>query len=82
MDATILLAMSGMLIAWIGSTLAMFLWIRSEANADRREGRDLISSIEKEMKDFHNEMKDFHGRLCKIEEERNLKILSFLANKN
>lgn len=52
----------------------MFLWVRSEANNDRRvmqqiqrEDRkdilELIRSIELEMKDFHN-------RLCNIEQNR------------
>jgi hypothetical protein len=43
----------------------LWLWNRTEANADRRD----MMNILKEMKD---EMKDFHGRLCAIE-ERNKK---------
>lgn len=39
----------------------LWLWSRSEANADRRD----IMNLLKEMKD---EMKDFHGRLIAIEE--------------
>lgn len=45
-------------VAW---SLPMFLWLRSESNADRR---DLVNIL-LEMKE---EMKDFHGRLCKLEE--------------
>ena len=45
--------------------LPLWLWNRSEANADRRD----IMNILIEMKE---EMKDFHGRLCAIE-ERNKK---------
>lgn len=45
-------------VAW---SLPMFLWLRSEANSDRRD----IVNILMEMKD---EMKDFHGRLCRLEE--------------
>lgn len=48
-----------------GMFFPIFFWLRSEANADRRD----IVKILNEMKD---EMKDFHGRLCKIE-ERNKK---------
>lgn len=51
-------------IFFIG-VVGLWLWSRSEANADRRD----IMNILKEMKD---EMKDFHGRLCAIE-ERNKK---------
>lgn len=47
------------LIVTLGS---LFLWNRSEANADRRESQNLIKAIEQEMKDFH-------GRLCAIEEK-------------
>lgn len=48
-----------------GIFIPVFLWLRSEANSDRRE----VMGILIEMKD---EMKDFHGRLCAIE-ERNRK---------
>lgn len=41
----------------------LFLWNRSEANADRREMTNLIKSIQEEIKDFH-------GRLCAIEERK------------
>lgn len=44
---------------------AMFFWLRTESNSDRRE----IMNILNEMK---QETKDFHGRLCAIE-ERNRK---------
>jgi len=74
MDQTILLSMVIFIFANIGTVISMFLWIRSEANSDRRENTQLIKAIHDEMKDFHNiiqaEMKDFHGRLCAIEERR------------
>lgn len=41
--------------------IPMFFWLRTEANADRRD----IVKILFEMKE---ENKDFHGRLCAIEE--------------
>jgi len=41
--------------------IPMFFWLRTEANADRRD----IASILREMQ---QEMKDFHARLCIIEE--------------
>ena len=52
----------------IGSSLmvtvaifSMFLWVRGEASADRRQMHDLMDTI-------RLEIKDFHGRLCAIEE--------------
>ena len=45
--------------------MGVFLWTRSESNADRREIMNLIQAIK-------DEMKDFHARLCVIE-DRNKK---------
>lgn len=47
----------------IGTNLAAFMWARSEARHDQQEIREIIRSIQVEMKDFHD-------RLCKIEEKR------------
>ncbi len=44
-----------------GIFMPMFFWLRSEANADRRDIMNIIKEIQ-------NEMKEFHGRLCAIEE--------------
>lgn len=49
-----------------GGGLAMFLWLRSEANSDRREMRQ-------EMNQFHEAIKDFHGKLCALEEKHRIK---------
>jgi len=46
-------------------SIGMFFWLRTEANADRRDICTLIREIQ-------TEMKDFHGRLCRTE-ERNRK---------
>lgn len=40
----------------------LFLWNRSEANADRRDIMQLVRAIQEEIKDFH-------GRLCALEEK-------------
>jgi hypothetical protein len=50
---------------FIGSTVGLFFWNRSESRSDMRHMMTIIESIQKEMKDFH-------GRLCAIE-ERNRK---------
>lgn len=48
-----------------GIMIPLWLWIRTEANADRRDLAKLIYETQSEMR---QEMKDFHGRLCAIEE--------------
>lgn len=49
-------------------TLTLWLWNRSEANADRRDICQLIKAIQEDVRSVHEEIKDFHGRLCAIEE--------------
>lgn len=56
--------------------LTLFLWLRSEANNDRRDIANKLSEEKAETTrlifDLTNTMiaesKDFHGRMCKIEE--------------
>jgi hypothetical protein len=56
--------------------LTMFLWVRSEANADRRDIANKLSQEKAEttrmMFDLTSTMiaesKDFHSRMCVIEE--------------
>ena len=66
----IAVSIAGSALAIVGSMIAMMIWVRSEANSDRRqadvdrkETRELIYSIQLEIKDFHN-------RLCEIEKQR------------
>lgn len=47
----------------LGIILPLFLWLRGESNADRKD----FSSILREMQ---SEMKDFHYRLLEIEKNR------------
>ena len=58
-------------MAWM---IPLFLWNRSEANADRRDIVNLMFSMKEEASRFRaemaQEMKDFHGRLCAIEESK------------
>lgn len=49
------------ILAVILTNIGIFLWIRSEANADRRE-------IHGTLKEIKEEQKSFHGRLCTLEE--------------
>lgn len=46
-------------------TLILFLWLRAEANAERRQVTELLFNMTNSML---SESKDFHGRLCAIEE--------------
>lgn len=63
----------------------LFLWLRSEANEDRREFRTELNAHRTEIaeitvafyketqkirEDMQAESRDFHGRLCAIEERR------------
>lgn len=43
----------------------LFLWSRTEANADRRELRQVMDT---NFKAIHEEMKDFHGKLLVLED--------------
>lgn len=60
----------------VGANLGIFLWLRSESSADRRQmqqeaandRRDILAII----REIQEEIKDFHTRLCSIE-ERNKK---------
>ncbi len=44
----------------------LIIWFRAESRADWRH-------MDNQVKAIHEEMKDFHGRLCRIEEARNVK---------
>jgi len=65
----------GIIAITVGSTIALFLWNRAEASADRRDIVNLIIAIKEDMKDFHTQLqlqdKEFKMRLCAIEEKRN-----------
>ena len=62
-DLGIIIAIVGSAIAIVGVMIALFLWTRGEANADRRDIVNLIVAIKEETKYFH-------ARLCVIEERR------------
>lgn len=80
-DLTTLVAVLGSTFTILATMISLFLWLRSEANNDRREfhhvqredRKDLLQitrSIEMTMQAIQNEMKDFHNRLCLIEERK------------
>lgn len=78
---TAVLGILGMMLGNAAFIIPMFLWVRSEANSDRRETRaiqaedrkeliSLVRTIQEDVRAIQDEIKDFHGRLCAIEERR------------
>lgn len=72
----------GLIIAIVGSafgiiavTFGMFLWLRTEANADRRYLSQVQMDDRKEIlqlvRSIEFEVRDFHHRLLEIEKVRN-----------
>lgn len=66
----------------IGIIISMFLWVRSEANADRRDihgdCKALIEAIREDGRAFQkaiqHEMKDFHTKLALQDQEFKIKM--------
>ena len=54
------------ILANVSLSLTLFLWIRKEANADRKE---ITASMNDFRKIWAQESKEFHGRLCQIEQK-------------
>jgi len=77
MELGIIIAIVGSAFAIVGVIIALFLWVRGEANSDRRDIVNLVISIKEDAANFRHEMaqesKDFHARLCVIEENRGRK---------
>ena len=53
---------------FIGSTVGLFFWNRTESRADIRHMDTKLESTRELVRAIHDEMKDFHIRLCSIEE--------------
>lgn len=70
MDLGIIVSIVGSAVAIVGAVIALFLWTRSEANADRRDIVNLILAIKEEISAIHLEVRDFHNRLIAIEERK------------
>lgn len=58
-----------LIVSNIGFVTILFLWNRSESRNDYKHMEARTDAILNAIKD---EMKDFHGRLCAIEERRNV----------
>ncbi len=59
-------------VVFIGSTVGLFFWNRSESRADYRHMDSKLEATRELVRAIYDESKDFHARLCKIE-ERNKK---------
>ena len=74
MELGIIIAIVGSSIAIVGTTISMFFWVRSEANADRRHFQDITREDRKDIlmliKSIEMEIKDFHYKLISIDERR------------
>jgi hypothetical protein len=81
MDLATLVAVLAGTFAILAAMISLFLWLRAEANADRRgfhevqreDRKDLLQitrNLEIILLGIQQEMKDFHNRLCIIEEKK------------
>ena len=79
-DIGLVIAIVGSGVAIVGVMICLFLWNRSEANADRRNFLDIQSqdrkdllqitkNIETVMNAIQYEMKDFHYKLLEIQKK-------------
>lgn len=64
-------------IIFIGSTVGLFFWNRSESRTDMRHMMTIMDGIQKEMKDFHGKLErqdaEFKAHVMHFHEERNRK---------
>lgn len=78
LDFTTLIAVIGGTFTILATMISLFLWIRTEANSDRRQIQDvqredrkdlleISRNLENTMRAIQMEMKDFHDRIFKIE---------------
>lgn len=84
-DLGLIIAIIGSTFTIIASMFALFLWVRTEANADRRQIANERSGDRKEIADILKEIKDetieFHKKIY-ILEERFLQIKEKELNRN
>lgn len=57
-------------VIFIGSTVGLFFWNRSESRADYRHMDAKLESTRELVRAIYDESKDFHTRLCDIERAR------------
>ncbi len=57
-------------VIFIGSTIGLFFWNRSESRADYRHMDAKLESTRELVRAIYDESKDFHTRLCDIERSK------------
>lgn len=67
----LIIALCASVFTIVAAMIAMMLWVRSEANSDRRDIVNLIIAIKEDVQAIQLEMREFNARLCAIEVERN-----------
>jgi len=70
MDLGIIIAIIGSAVAIIGVVMAMMFWVRTESNSLRSEAKEDRKDILNLIRAIENEMKDFHYRLLEIERNK------------
>jgi len=74
MNIEIIYVIGGSTLATIGCMISLFLWLRSEANSDRKHYDNLQTQDRRDFISIMNEIKlenrDFHHRLLEIERTR------------
>lgn len=70
-DLSLVIAIVGSAVAIVGVVVGMFLWLRDEANNDRRSMQDIQREDRKDLlqisRNIENEMRDFHRQLLEIQ---------------
>lgn len=87
MDQNTIMTLSIFIFTNIGIIISMFLWVRSEANSDRRElhgeCKTLIEAIRQDGKSFQEairkEMHDFHTKLALQDQEFKMRLCDIEA---
>jgi hypothetical protein len=70
MDVGIIVAIVGSAVANVGVGLTLFLWLRGEANSDRRDIVNLIIAIKEDARAFGDKMaaqsREFNEKMSQI----------------
>lgn len=67
------LTIFAIMVANLGTVIALFLHSDKKIEEGRKETNQIIQAIREDMNQFHNAMRDFHGRVCSMEEKSKVK---------
>jgi hypothetical protein len=57
-------------VIFVGSTIGLFFWNRSESRADYRHMDSKLEATRELVRAIYDENKSFHARLCDIERNK------------